>query len=92
MGPMQPELQSVLQPDSAVARNWRKSRHSFSNGGCVEVTDWRPSGRCQSGECVEVAHRPGVIGVKDSKLGEASPVLKFTPDAWRVFTGSLRAH
>ncbi|MFI5614993.1 DUF397 domain-containing protein [Amycolatopsis sp. NPDC051903] len=42
---------------------WRKSRHSGDNGGCVEVND----------------SVPGVIGIRDSKLGSASPVLTFYP-------------
>ncbi|MGX8906747.1 DUF397 domain-containing protein [Streptomyces netropsis] len=34
--------------------------------------------------CVEVAHAPGVIGIRDSK-NSCGPVLTFGPEAWRVF-------
>lgn len=57
--------------------NWRTSTHSGHNGQCAEVASWGKS-------------RRGVIGVRDSKLGVASPVLEFSPGAWQAFTGSLR--
>ncbi|GGR23255.1 DUF397 domain-containing protein [Streptomyces netropsis] len=34
--------------------------------------------------CVEVAHAPGVIGVRDSK-NPCGPVLVFGPVAWKAF-------
>ncbi|WP_437114142.1 DUF397 domain-containing protein [Streptomyces syringium] len=34
--------------------------------------------------CVEVAHAPGVIGVRDSK-NPCGPVLTFGPVAWTAF-------
>lgn len=43
-------------------RRWRKSKHSGDNGGCVELN----------------FTVPGWAGVRDSKLGDASPVLVFT--------------
>ena len=54
--------------------NWRKSSHSFSNGNCIEV-----------GDAAAV-----VVGVRDSKLGDASPVLAFTGEAWTRFTAAVR--
>lgn len=41
---------------------WRKATASASNGSCVELADLGD----------------GLIGVRDSKLGDASPVLTFT--------------
>jgi Domain of unknown function (DUF397) len=41
---------------------WRKSTYSSDNGECVEVADLAAGGQA----------------VRDSKLGEASPVLWFT--------------
>jgi hypothetical protein len=66
---------------------WRKS--SFSNGAsaCVEVGRWVTSSYSQgNGNCVAVAGaQDGDILVRDTKLGDASPVLRFTSaefDAW----------
>ena len=51
---------------------------------------WRKSSHSNSGMCVEVAV-PGEVLVRDSKLGDASPILSFTPAAWAVFLGQVRA-
>ena len=40
--------------------------------------------------CVEVGCAPGVVGVRDSKLGSTSPILAFTRAEWAAFTASLR--
>jgi hypothetical protein len=59
---------------------WRKS--SFSNGSsaCVEVAPtWRKSSFSQgNGNCVETMPEPSGFAIRDSKLGDASPVLHFT--------------
>ncbi|WP_067568494.1 DUF397 domain-containing protein [Nocardia acidivorans] len=55
--------------------------------------EWFKSSRSTSsgGECLEAAHLGGgSVGVRDSKLGEASPVLVFGPAEWDSFTGALR--
>ena len=53
---------------------------------------WRKSSRTNGGgaACVMVARVPGAAGVKDSKLGEASPVLPFTADAWASFMWNVK--
>lgn len=54
--------------------DWRKSRHSGSNGG----------------NCVEVARNlPGVVAVRDSKQPQG-PALIVTPARWRVFTEQIK--
>lgn len=56
---------------------WRKASSSFSNGNCVECM-----GICQ-------CHAgPGIL-VRDSKLGDDSPILSFTPAAWKKFTRTI---
>lgn len=59
----------------AAATNWHKS--SFSQGG-------------QNG-CVEVGHVAGLVGVRDTKLGAASPILAFSDRAWSAFIADVRA-
>jgi hypothetical protein len=54
---------------------------------------WQRSARCDvNGSCVEVALLPtGKIGVRDGKIGAASPVLSFSPQSWRGFVSGVRA-
>ncbi|MDG4767700.1 DUF397 domain-containing protein [Solwaraspora sp. WMMD406] len=51
---------------------------------------WRKSNLSMTGECVEVAYAGGLIGVRDSKQGEAGPVLAFTSGEWAAFLGGAR--
>ncbi|MBG0826391.1 DUF397 domain-containing protein [Planomonospora sp. ID67723] len=52
---------------------------------------WRRSSLSGSGNhCVEVADNlPGIVAVRDSK-DPGGPVLTFSPDQWRAFTGGIR--
>ncbi len=55
------------------------------------VTPWRKPSPCQTGECIEVARRPGgQVAVRDSKDPDG-PVVTYTADAWRHFARALRA-
>jgi hypothetical protein len=48
--------------------------------------EWRKSSYSESANgCVEIGPTPTVVGVRDSKLGDASPVLSFSPRAFRAF-------
>ena len=83
-----------------LARDWRKSSFSNTNGNCVEVasgavnsprdTDvWRKSTFSgTNGNCVEVAGGTA-ISVRDTK-DRAGAALAFTVDAWSAFTASLK--
>lgn len=54
---------------------WRKaSRSSAEGGNCVEVADLPNGGRA----------------VRDSKLGNGSPILEFTPGEWAAFADGMR--
>jgi Domain of unknown function (DUF397) len=55
------------------ANSWRKSSHSERANACVETA-------------TEVS---GWVGVRDSKLGSASPVLAVSVTAWQRFVGGL---
>ena len=51
-----------------TAAGWRKSSYSWGENNCVEIT----------------TELPGWVGVRDSKLGTASPLLAVTTAAWRA--------
>lgn len=47
--------------------------------GDQDMTDWRKSSFSHDNGCVEFADLgDGMVGVRDDKLGDASPVLSFT--------------
>jgi hypothetical protein len=52
---------------------WRKARRSEGNNGCVEVR----------------FGTDGSTQVRDSKLGEESPVLTYTAHEWALFAEAL---
>jgi hypothetical protein len=71
---------------------WRKSSYSGSQGGnCIEAATWRKASySVHNGGCVGAGTGPGVVGIRDTQLGEASPVLKVSPAAWTAFLRQLR--
>jgi hypothetical protein len=53
---------------------------------------WRKSSySSDDGNCVEVADRAGGRAVRDSKLGDASPVLRFSAPQWSALLAKIRA-
>ena len=69
---------------------WRKSGYSFSNGNCVEAR-WRKSSRSHAnGNCAEARASGGMVQVRDSKLGDASPVLSFAQGDWSAFVAGVK--
>lgn len=61
--------------EEPVNYHWRKSRHS--DGG--------------NGQCVEACNASGKILVRDSKLADASPVLRFGAAGWQEFISAVKA-
>lgn len=55
--------------------NWYKSSHSSDNGNCVEVADLAAGGQA----------------VRDSKLGDDSPVLWFATAQVSALAASVKA-
>jgi Domain of unknown function (DUF397) len=52
---------------------------------------WRTSSRSATqGECVEIAHTPTAIGVRDSK-NPAGAYLSVTPTQWTRFLTGLKS-
>lgn len=46
---------------------------------------------CADGICVEVRFADGCVEVRDSKLGDSSPVFRYTTGAWRWLLASIEA-
>lgn len=52
---------------------------------------WRKASYSTNGaSCVEV-RLLGTVDVRDTKLGEASPILSFAPTAWATFVATVRS-
>jgi len=57
----------------------------------AHATNWhKASYSRENGGCVEIGSIPGVIGVRDTKLGATSPILAFTPTEWEAFTRGIK--
>ncbi len=65
---------------------WVKSTASNPNGECLE---WRCMRSANSGARLKT-QQAGVVQVRDSRLGDASPVLSMSPAAWQRFLAPLR--
>ena len=79
-----------------LGTTWRKSSKSSESANCVEVRrvdamildqEWRKATKSNNnGACAQIrADGQGGVQVRDSKLGEASPVLSFTAAEWSAF-------
>lgn len=67
---------------------WRKSTRSGDQGNCVE---WRKSSRsANQGDCVELRKEAGDFLVRDSKLGESSPVFGIGSDSFAAMLDNLK--
>jgi hypothetical protein len=54
---------------------WRKSSYSQAANDCVEIT----------------TELGGWVGVRDSKLGSASPIVAIPAEQWHAFTTAVKA-
>jgi hypothetical protein len=60
------------------------SQHDFTDAR------WIKSSYSQTqNECVELSRVAGIIGIRDSKKGDASPILEFTPATLATFLTAL---
>lgn len=77
------------------AARWKKSSYSQGQNDCVEVATtatWKKSSHSQGqDDCVEVASGPGAVYLRDSKLGDASPVLSLSTTQWRAVLAAITA-
>jgi hypothetical protein len=56
----------------------------------LDKLTWRTSGRCNNGDCVEVAMLEEEVVVRDSK-DRHGLVLRFTAAEWRAFLAGVHA-
>ncbi len=63
--------------EELAGAGWRTSSYSGANGGqCVEV-----AGRCDGARVL----------VRDTRNRAGGVILRFSPQAWRRFTGQVKA-
>jgi hypothetical protein len=57
------------------------------------MEQWIRSSFCAADkpQCVEVRDTPRGVELRDSKLGDDSPVLLYTHEEWEAFTAGVRA-
>ncbi|MFQ6143473.1 DUF397 domain-containing protein [Streptomyces seoulensis] len=65
-------MMTTLSAGNDPALNWFKSSYSTNDGP----------------ECVEVAHSPAAIHVRDSKAAQG-PHLAFPPEGWSAFIDNV---
>ncbi len=53
--------------------------------------NWKKSTKSSSGSCVEVRLADGSVQVRDTKLGEESPILPFDLGDWAHFASAVAA-
>lgn len=77
-----------------AASFWRKASYSGGDNNCVETATFRISTFCTTGGCIAAGtgHSEGhpVVAVRDTKRGDKSPILGFSPEAWRAFTRGIK--
>lgn len=58
----------------------------------LRCAEWRRSGYCDGGSCVEVAQSPlGLVAVRDS-TNPNGPALLFSPAGWTKFTSQAKCN
>lgn len=66
----------------------------FPRTSLVDSSTWRKSTYSGPGSaqgCVGTATGNRIVGVRDTTMHEASPVLPFSAKAWAAFTSGLKA-
>lgn len=83
---------SHSQWSNCLEARWAKSSYSGALN-CLEA-QWAKSSYTgiNGPHCVEAQQpEPKVVQVRDSKAGEASPILEFSPGAWMEFIEGVKA-
>ena len=82
-----------------ISSEWTKSSRC-DTGQCVEVRrvdgmildeQWRKATKSNNnGACAAVRAIGGMVQIRDTKLGEDSPVLSFTAKEWEAFVDGAK--
>lgn len=76
-----------------VSVAYAKPKDSNGNGGnnCVEpgVAELDHPADCTPETCRTPGIEPGDVLVRDSKLGEGSPLIRFRPEQWRAYVAQV---
>lgn len=63
---------------------------TYNSPGHNEFT-WRKSSYSSGqGKCVEIGIAPGVRAIRDSKLGDASPIIEITVEEFAAFIADVK--
>jgi hypothetical protein len=75
-----------------IENQWNKSTRSNGNGGnnCVQAFWKKSSYSNPSGNCLEAKTEGDLVLVRDTKLGEQSPVFSVPEDDWQVFVAEIK--
>lgn len=67
---------------------WTRACNGASS--CVELK-WVTASSCNNGSCIAVTCANGEVWVRDSKLGDASPILRFTVGSWWSYLAAVKS-
>lgn len=77
--------------ECAEVASWRVSSYSAACGNCLEAAAWQTSSCSANGACVDVGRSDAMVGIRDSRLGDRSPVLTFAGSDWTRFLRRIKA-
>jgi uncharacterized protein DUF397 len=70
---------------------WKKASKSIGMSNCVEIGVWKKAEASGSSSgCVEVMGGTSSRFIRDSKLGDASPILEVSPADFAAFVGAAK--